>query len=55
MSCMKATMTRIGGMKATMSLVCGTSLGVYQKVIVKEGAIVVTKDGRYVLVKKRVI
>ena len=49
---MSAKMTRIGGMTVRMGMVCGSSLGQYDVLWVKEGPLATIK-GEYLLVSKR--
>ena len=49
---MTASMTRVGGMTVRMGMVCGSSLGEYAVLWVKEGPLATVK-GEYLLVKKK--
>lgn len=51
MSCMSAKMTRVGGMKARMSLVCGTN-ATFLRLVDRDGNFILTVDGKYILVKQ---
>ena len=50
---MTAQMTRVGGMTVRMGMVCGSSLGAYAILWVKDDAALSTIKGEYLLVKKR--
>ena len=49
--CMSVSMTRKGGIKARMGLVCGTNLGVYQYLWSSEHQLI-TINNQYLLVRK---